>query len=605
MSLDSITLEVLRNRLDAIANNMESTLVKCAASPSVKEGADCSVALFDLNGDTVAQGVAVPLHLGSMPPAVKTMLRQFPPHTLPEGDMLIMNDPYDGGQHHPDLLVLVPVVYRGETVAFAVSLAHHQDVGGRTPGSNPTDSTDIFEEGLCIPPMKLVSDGVLVEPVESFIRANVRRPDLLFGDLTAQMACGKGAAAELIGLFEKYSRDTMLEAMAELMNRAERQTRQLIEQIPDGTYRFTDWLDNDGIDLDRRINITVAVTITGSDLHADFTGTSPQVRGPINAVPSCTLSSVRYAVRVITNPSIANNEGCYRMIRLTLPERSLLNPRRPAPVNNRAVTLRRTVDTVMGALAQALPGRIPAASNGHPLVARFGGYDDIADQLFIVSESGTGGMGARPGKDGIDCIHTETSNSMNVPIEVTERVAPLRIHHYRIRKDSGGAGLFRGGCGFEKEYECLTDRCTISHRGERHYTRPWGLAGGKPGASSRSVVMRADGSRERVPSKMNVELRRHDRILFWTSGGGGYGDPLERPAAAVLNDVLDGKVSLTAARNFYGVVIRNDVVQEEQTAQLRARLHAVESGEVAPVPATAGARVPARRAKTAARARSK
>jgi len=580
MSIDSITLEVLRNRLDAIANKMESTLVRCASSPSVKEGADCSVALFDLNGDTVAQGLAVPLHLGSMPPAVKTMLRKFSPQSLREDDMLVMNDPYDGGQHHPDILVLVPVVLHGETVAFAVSLAHHQDIGGRTPGSNPTDSTDVFEEGLCIPPVKLVSQGVLVEPVEALIRANVRRPDLLFGDLTAQMACGKEAAQELIGLFEKYGRATMLEAMTELMNRAERQTRQLIEQIPDGTYRFTDWLDNDGLDLDRRINITVAVTIEGSELHADFSGTSPQVRGPINAVPSCALSAVRYAVRVITNPSIANNEGCYRMVRVTLPEKCLLNPRRPAPVNNRSVTLRRTVDAVMGALAQALPGRIPAASNGHPLVARFGGHDDAADRLFIVSESGTGGMGARPTRDGIDCIHTETSNSMNVPVEVSERVAPLRIHYYRIRRDSGGAGLFRGGNGFEKEYECLTDRCTISHRGERHYTQPWGLEGGKPGASSRSVIIRQNGRRERVPSKMNIELRRHDRIVFWTSGGGGYGDPLKRPPLAVLEDVFDGKISVASAVKDYGVVIRKDRIVEDETAQLRAQLSGLAKNKI-------------------------
>jgi N-methylhydantoinase B len=564
MSIDSVTLEVIRNRLDAIANNMEVTMVKCASSPSVKEGADCSVAIFDIRGDMVAQGVAVPLHLGSMPPAVKAMIRKYPPQTLKEGDMLIMNDPYNGGQHYPDIIVITPVCFRGETVALAVSLAHHQDVGGRTPGSNPTDSTDIFEEGLCIPVMKLMSDGVLSEPVEQFIRANVRRPDLLFGDLTAQMACGKSAALELSNLFGTYVRDVMFEAMAELMDRAEAETRRLVAAIPDGTYHFTDWLDNDGLDLDRRINITVAVTISGSDIHIDFTGTSPQVRGPINAVPSCALSAAHYAVRVITNPSIPNNQGCYRMIRVTLPEACLLNPRRPAPVNNRAVTLRRTVDTLMGAFAQALPSKIPAASNGHPLVARFGGHD--GERLFIVSESGTGGMGARPDQDGVDCIHTETSNSMNVPVEVCERLAPLRIHYYRIRQDSGGAGRFRGGCGFEKEYECLADRATISHRGERHFTQPWGLAGGLAGASSRSIVRRENGGEEVVPSKMNIELRRRDHILFWTSGGGGFGDPLERPAEAVLDDVLNGKVSEQAAREDYGVIVSGGQVAADTEA---------------------------------------
>ena len=559
MSVDPVTLEVLRHRLDAIANSMESTLVRCASSPSVKEGADCSVALFDVNGNTIAQGLAIPVHLGSMPPAVASMLAAFPARDLSEGDIVIMNDPYAGGQHNPDIIMLVPVVHAGETVALAVSLAHHQDVGGRTPGSNPTDAADVFEEGLCIPPLKLVEGGRMSAAIESLIRRNVRRPDLLFEDLRAQMACGRTAAEELVALLESYGRDVVLQAMSDLLDHAEAQTRRLIARIPDGSYRFTDWLDNDGVVLEQRINITVTLTIEGDDIHADFTGTSPQVRGPFNAVPSCTLSAVRYAIRVMTDPDIPNNEGCFRMLRLTVPERSLLNPERPAPVNNRAVTLRRVVDTVMGAFAQALPERVPAANNGHPLVARIGGIDE-SGRLFILSESGTGGMGARPSKDGVECIHTDTSNSMNVPVEVAESIAPLRIHYYRIRPDSGGAGRFRGGCGFEKAYECLTERMIISHRGERHYTQPWGLAGGGPGASSRSVVARADGSEERVPSKMNIELQRGDRLLLWTSGGGGFGDPRERAPERVLDDVLDGKVSVAAAEREYGVVIRPEVL---------------------------------------------
>ena len=574
MTLDPITLEVLRHRFDAIANNMESTLVRCASSPSVKEGADCSVALFDTNGDTVAQGLAIPVHLGSMPPAVKSMLTKYLPQSLKEGDMVVMNDPYDGGQHYPDIIVLVPVVYGGETVALAVSLAHHQDVGGRTPGSNPTDAADVFEEGLCIPPTRFVENGKISHEFEAIVRRNVRRPDLLFGDLTAQMACGRTAADEMVGLFDKYGREVILRAMAELLDRAEAQTRALIAEIPDGTYSFTDWLDNDGVDLERRINISVALTIEGSEVHADFTGTSPQVRGPFNAVPACALSAVRYAVRVVTDARIPNNEGCYRMIRLTIPERTLLNPRRPAPVNNRAVTLRRIVDTVMGAFAQALPGRLPAANNGHPLVARIGGIDDRTGKLFILSESGTGGMGARPSKDGIDCIHTDTSNSRNVPIEVAEKIAPLRVHYYRIRRDSGGPGSFRGGCGFEKEYECLTDRMIISHRGERHYIQPWGQAGGSPAASSKSIIVRTDGSEEIVPSKMNIDLRRHDRLKLWTSGGGGYGDPLERSVERVVDDVLDGKVSREAARRHYGVIFEGDAVDRAKTGVARKRMRA-------------------------------
>ena len=280
MSLDPITLEVLRHRFDAIADNMESTLIRCAYSGIIKEGSDCSVALFSPEGDTIAQGLALPVHLGSMPPAVKAMLAAFPAHALEEGDVVIMNDPYNGGQHNPDIVCIVPVFYRGETVALAVSLAHHQDVGGRTPGSNPVDAMDIFEEGLCIPPLKLIEKGRMSQAVQAIIWRNVRYPDLIFGDLNAQVACGRTAADELVVLIDMYGRDVILEAMADLLDLAESQTRDAIAKIPDGTYRFTDWLDNDGVELDKRIPISVAMTVEGSEIHVDFTGTSPQVRVP-------------------------------------------------------------------------------------------------------------------------------------------------------------------------------------------------------------------------------------------------------------------------------------------------------------------------------------
>ena len=574
MSPDPITLEVLRSRLAAIADNMESTLIRCAYSSIIKEAGDCSVALFDVNGDTVAQGLAIPVHLGSMPPAVKSMLASFPADSLHDGDVVIMNDPYNGGQHNPDVICIVPVIHQGETVALAVSLAHHQDVGGRTPGSNPTDATDVFEEGLCIPPLKLYEGGRMSPVIEAFIRRNVRYPDLIFGDLNAQVACGLTAAGEMIALILKYGREVILAAMAELLDRAEMQTRSHIEKIPNGTYRFTDWLDNDGVELDKKIAITVSVTVKGSDVFVDFTGTSPQVRGPVNAVPACALSAVRYVIKVITDPDIPNNEGCYRMIHLNIPERTVLNPQRPAAVNCRAVTLRRVVDTMLGAFAQALPGRIPAANNGHPLVCHFGGFVEGSGRPFIVSESGTGGMGARPTKDGIDCIFTDTSNAMNIPVEVAESATPLWVHYYRIRRDSGGAGRWRGGCGFEKEYESLADNVTLSHRGERHFTQPWGLAGGETAAASRTVVVRADGRREVVPSKATINLDRHDRVIMWTSGGGGYGDPLERPAAQVLEDVFDRKIGFEKARDVYGLVVEDGQLCAEETEALRNRMRA-------------------------------
>jgi N-methylhydantoinase B len=273
------------------------------------------------------------------------------------------------------------------------------------------------------------------------------------------------------------------------------------------------------------------------------------------------LSAVLYVIRAITDPNIPNNEGCYRMIHLTLPEGSILNPRHPAAVNSRSTALRRVGDAVLGALAQALPERIPAASNGHPLWAMFGGYHPETGHPYIATEIGTGGMGARPTLDGIDCIVTDSSNAMNLPVELIELTAPLRVSYYRIRRDSGGAGQNRGGCGFEKEYVALVDGVQVSHRGERHYSQPWGLKRGLPGASSRSVIVRANGKREIIPSKRDFVMNRNDRLVLQTSGGGGFGDPKSRPPELVLEDVLDGKVSARCAREQYGVEIKGGRIQ--------------------------------------------
>jgi N-methylhydantoinase B len=291
-------------------------------------------------------------------------------------------------------------------------------------------------------------------------------------------------------------------------------------------------------------------------------------------------------VRAITDPDIPNNEGCYRMISLTLPQGSILNPRFPAPVNSRSTTMRRISDAVFGALAQALPGRIPAASNGHPLWAMFGGLNPHTGCPFIATEIGTGGMGGRPRQDGVDVIATDSSNAMNVPVEMIELNAPLRVSHYRIRRDSGGAGTFRGGCGFEKEYVALADNIRVSHRGERHFYRPWGLQGGSAGLSSRSVIVRASGRREIIPSKKDFVLDAGDRLVLATSGGGGYGDPRLRDPSAVFDDVLDAKVSVKAAREEYGVAVTPARINAERTRHLRdlSRAACRESGTAPTTP---------------------
>src|SRR5213594_3250856 len=375
MAIDPILLEVLRNRLDAIADEMELTLLKSAASPIVKEGLDASAALFNLHGETIAQAAAIPIHLGALQFAAQRIVRAFPPNRMRDGDAFLLNDPYDGGTHLPDITLAVPVFADGRAVALACTMCHHQDVGGRTPGSVPTDATQLYQEGVIIPPTQLFRAGVLDENLFALLRRNVRIPEVFTGDLMAQVAAGRLGGIRLGELFARHGADVVLGYIEELFTRAETLTRRQIDAIPDGTYTFTDYLDNDGIELDQLVRITVAVTVRGSSMTFDFTGTSPQVRGPFNSVPASTLSAVYYAVRAISDPTIPNNGGCFRALEAILPPGSLVNPRPPAPVSCRTATIKRIADAILGALVRALPHRMPAASSGTLLVMALGGRD--------------------------------------------------------------------------------------------------------------------------------------------------------------------------------------------------------------------------------------
>jgi N-methylhydantoinase B len=484
MTIDPILLEVLRNRLDAIADEMELTLLKSAASPIVKEGLDASAALFSVRGETIAQAAAIPIHLGALELAAKRLVRAFPPPTMAEGDAFLLNDPYDGGTHLPDITLAVPVFAGGRPVALACTMCHHQDVGGRTPGSVPTDATELYQEGVIIPPTRLFRGGVLDEILFTLLRRNVRIPEVFAGDLMAQVAAGRLGGVRLGETFARHGTDVVLGYIDELFTRAETLTRREIEAIPDGTYAFADSLDNDGIDLDRPVEIRVAVTVRGSCMTFDFTGTSPQVRGPFNAVPASTLSAVYYAVRAISDPAIPNNGGCFRAVDAVLPEGSVVNPRPPAPVSCRTATIKRIADTILGALVTALPDRMPAASSGTLLVMAFGGTDPRTGRPFVASELAAGGMGARPRKDGIDVVETDVTNCMNIPVEALELNFPLRVRRAGLWADSAGAGTYRGGLGLEKVFEATTTDVTVSHRGERFATAPWGLHGGRARSSS-------------------------------------------------------------------------------------------------------------------------
>ncbi|HXH08975.1 MAG TPA: hydantoinase B/oxoprolinase family protein [Alphaproteobacteria bacterium] len=574
--VDPITLEVIRNRFDVIVEEMELTLFKSSHSTIVKEGLDASAALFTADGQTIAQATGIPIHLGALILAVEAILKKFPPNRMQPGDMYVVNDPYAGGTHLPDVVVVVPVFHRAQVVALATTMAHHQEIGGKSPGSVPTDATEVYQEGFRIPPLKLAEGGVLNTTLLELWQQNVRIPDIVMGDLRAQMAAGKLAATRIARLIEEYGVTTMLHAVNQLMDQAEAMMRAQIRRMPPGSYTFADYLDNDGIELDKRVKIEATITVQGSDIQVDFTGTSPQTKGPFNCVPSSTLSAVYYVVRAITDPDTPNNAGVFRPVKVVLPPGTLINPHPPAPVCARTASVKRLADTLLGALVQAMPQRMPAANSGQLLVLSFGGVDPLTGRRFVTSELGAGGMGARPTKDGIDAIDTDVTNCMNIPVEAIELDHPLRIVKNRLWEGSGGAGQYRGGLGYEKVFEVVRGEVIISHRGERFCSQPWGLFGGRPAPNSRSFVKRHDGRTEEIPSKGMYTLYPGDRLHVFVSGGGGYGDPLQREPQRVLEDVLDRKVSLAEARDVYGVVIDEATwtVDPELTAQRRTELAA-------------------------------
>ncbi len=573
--VDPVTLEVVNQRLQSIADEMETVLCRSAFSSIVKEAMDASSALFDRAGNTLAQAAALPGHLGTMIPAVRRILESFPPSAMRPGDIYGFNEAYEGGTHLPDITVVVPVFWDGDVVALSVTMAHHQDIGGSAPGSTPPNVTEIFAEGLRLPPVRLYAGGRPNEDVWDILRLNTRVPDTLLGDLRAQIAACQIGRRRMEALFQEYGAGVLLRVFGELLDYAERLTRLAMEAVPDGAYTFEDYVDHDGVDLHRPLRIRATVSIRGSSFRVDFTGTDAQARGPINAVPAATLASVYYVVRAITGSHIPNNQGCYRPVEIFAPEGTLVNPLPPAPVGCRSYTGKRIVDVLFGALAQALPDRIPAASNGQVATMYIGGRDRATGKQFVcfIGVPFSGGMGGRSTKDGVDVVETDINNCTNLPIEAGEMSYPIRFERLQLWTDSGGPGEHRGGLGYVAVCRWGGDRVVLSHRRDRFNFHPWGLRGGKPAPMCRTLVRRGGGAVEEFPSKTLSHLDEGDTLVIYTTGGGGYGDPLRRDPARVLEDVLDGRVSEEAARREYGVVFdgAGRQVDHAATDALRSR----------------------------------
>ena len=565
---DPITLELIKNGLDALVDEMALTLVRTAYSSNLKNSMDLSAAVCDARGQLVAQGLTLPLHLGSVPEFMRRVLARFGGQ-MREGDIYITNDPYEGGSHLPDMYLCKPVFLENAApIAFVTCIAHHTDIGGKTPGGNGCDATELFQEGLCIPLLKLYEAGVVNQTIFDFIARNVRIPRQVIGDLRAELACLHVGAQGIRRLFEKY-RD-LEDAFAELLDYAERLGRMEIAALPDGEYTFTDYLDDDGIDPDP-IPIVAAVTIRGDQMRVDLTGTALQVRGGINCPLSFTQSAIYACVRCLMGADVPNNEGYFRPIEIIVPEGTIANPLPPAPVAARGLTGFRIANAVFGALAQAAPDRVPAGEIGGDAGVSIGGYErEVREgrttlRGFVFLEFLYGSWGGRPDRDGIDGVASAVVNFANNPVEVLEAELPLRLERYGYLPDTGGPGKYRGGLSLVRDFCLLAPEATLQVRADRTRYQPYGLHGGGPGAQARNLLNPGGETRE-LPPKPTLTIRRGDVFRHIAAGAGGWGDPFQRDPQAVLADVMEEKVTLEHARDAYGVVIDSQTWQVDQEA---------------------------------------
>jgi N-methylhydantoinase B len=525
--MNPIRLEIFKHLFAAIPEEMGVLLRKSSYSPNIKERRDFSCALFDAAGDMIAQAAHIPVHLGAMPLSVKAAVETFrnadDSSALTEGDVIILNDPYRGGSHLPDITMVSPVFTASDAstpFAFVASRAHHADVGGMTPGSMPV-AREIFQEGLIIPPVKLVEAGETNRGVWELLLANVRTPEERAGDLRAQLAANRRGVERLRAMLERYGADEIQRYMRYLLRYTERLTRNLLRDIPDGSYTFTDHLDDDGI-RDDPVPLTVTVTISAEEATVDFTGSAAQQQGSVNAVYAITLSAVYYVFRCLLGLDVPNNSGALAPITVIAPEGTVVNARRPAPVAGGNVeTSQRIVDVLLGALAQALPARIPAASQGTMNNLTIGGRGLKGGVPYTYYETIGGGMGGAPDHPGASALHSHMTNTLNTPIEALEYTYPFRVLRYEVRRGSGGAGRHPGGEGIRRDIQLLAP-AEVTLITERRKTRPYGLHGGEPGQPGENRLIR-DGVEHPLPCKGRFELQSGDILSLRTPGGGGWG----------------------------------------------------------------------------------
>jgi N-methylhydantoinase B len=565
---DPATFEIVKNSLYKIAEEMRVVLAKTAYSPLLKSAGDYSCGVFDARGEMVAQGPDLPIHLGSMPDAVRAVVAIFA-SDVHDGDVFVHNDPYFGGSHLPDVNVIRPAFHDGELLGYTCLRAHWPDIGSATPGSYGA-VTQIFGEGLRIPPLRLVSGGVLNVELEKLIFANVRTPDERKGDLGAQLAATLRATERLQALARRYGSAKLIGYMTQVMDYSERLMRAALLDLPNGEGSFEDFCDGDGIPddpsgADARFRIQLSVHKSADRLIVDFAGTDPQVKGPMNAPLSVTASGVYCGLKTAVDPNnlIPPNSGCWRTIEVRAPKGSVVNAEFPAPVvyANHEMS-HRVADMVMGALVNFLPEQVMACSQGTSAILTLGGVDPRNGRHYVSYETIKGGFGARPNKDGINCIASGISNTMNTPVEVLELAFPVRVERYEVNPDSGGAGRYRGGCGVRRVWRMLEGAdATGALCMERMTSPPFGLRGGSAGAAAVVTLTTPDGVTRSLPSKGAFAAPAGSIIDMGTPGSGGFGSATDRNPTAIGRDLLDGYVSASAATRDYGITDPDDLLK--------------------------------------------
>ena len=572
-SRDPIAFELFKNAVFSIADEMALTVLRTTYSGVLKDNMDYSTGLADADGRLVAQGLTLPGHLGSVPTALESVMRRYR-HDMADGDVFIMNDPFDGGMHLPDIFVFKPIYIGGERLAFACTVCHHTDVGGRIAGSNASDSTEIYAEGLRIPPLKFYEAGRRNETLVALIEKNVRVPIKVFGDFRAQLAACHIAEKQFCALVARYGPAQTRLYMQETIDYAERLTRAALAQLPDGEWSFEDWIDDDGIDYGAPIRLYVTLRKNGDHMVVDWTGTHPQVKGAINNTLSYTKAASYTGVRSVLPPSIPNNEGVFRAIEVICPPGTVGNGVLPAACAARGLTGFRMTDCMFGALAMMLPDRVMAAGDGGNTGVTIAGYHRDRSP-FIYVDFTCGAWGARPWGDGLDGNSHMFANMASHSVEVTEAEHPIQLLAYEFVPDKAGAGKYRGGVPFRRDYRLLEDEAVLQVRADRRTHRPFGLYGGSPGQPSENCL-NPDGEKRTLPGKLTMTIKKGEVFRHVLAGAGGWGDPLERDPNAVLKDVRNELLSAAKAEADYGVVIdaQTGAVNEPATERRRAEIRA-------------------------------